>query len=74
MQVMELIELLQQQDPDADVKFCYNYGDYWKTTVAEDIQEVDEGLVEHSSYHDMDKVLDEDNGKNEYRKVVLIRG
>ena len=45
MTVQELINLLQWQDPDAEVHFAYNYGDHWRTEVAPKVGRVDEGAV-----------------------------
>lgn len=59
--VSELIEELQQHDGDMEVRFTYNYGDYWRTAVAQPIRSVEEGSVEHSEYHNMDKVVDMDD-------------
>jgi hypothetical protein len=42
------------------VHFSYNYGDYWKTDVAQEASDIQTGYVIHSSYHQMPKVLDED--------------
>jgi hypothetical protein len=60
MTVAELIEYLQEQDQTLEVKFSYNSGDYWRTQLAKDIEEVETGLVEYSDYHRMDKVVDND--------------
>jgi hypothetical protein len=60
MTVAELIEYLQEQDQTLEVKFSYNSGDYWRTQIAKDIEEVETGLVEYSDYHRMDKVVDND--------------
>jgi hypothetical protein len=60
MTVAELIEYLQEQDQTLEVKFSYNSGDYWRTQVAKDIEEVETGLVEYSDYHRLDKVVDND--------------
>lgn len=76
MKVAELIEQLQDMDPDADVHFSYNYGDHWRTQVAPTIDRVDEGYVEHSDYHRMAKVLDmddfDDEGTELPDRVVLL--
>jgi hypothetical protein len=80
MKVSELIELLQMEDPEADVHFQYNYGDHWRTTVAPTVDEVTVGRVVHSAYHSMDKVVDMDDfdydedGEPVYegKEVVLI--
>ena len=60
MTVAELIEYLQEQDQTLEVKFSYPSGDYWRTQLAKDIEEVETGLVEYSDYHRLDKVVDND--------------
>lgn len=61
MKVRELIEELESCDPDADVCFAYNYGDYWRTTVAPEVQHVSDGFVKFSDYHSMLKLVNEDS-------------
>jgi hypothetical protein len=65
VQVKELIEMLQDMNPEADVHFAYNYGDHWRTEVAPKVGSVDEGAVVYSEYHRMDKML-EDTGDCEF--------
>ena len=80
MQVKELIEILGRYDQEADVHFAYGYGDHWRTQVAPAISQVFDGVVEYSNYHQMDKLVededcyDEDTGdyKADVRKVVVI--
>ena len=75
MTVKELIEELQMYDEDMEVKFAYNYGDHWRTQVAARIDDVDELTVGYSEYHNMDKVLDEDDNpdnENDVRTAVVI--
>ena len=81
MQVKELIEMLQDMDQDAEVHFSYNYGDHWRTKVAPKIANVEQGFVGYSSYHNMDKMLDEDevfpdeesgNPDENAREVVIL--
>jgi hypothetical protein len=80
MQVKELIEILSRYDQEADVHFAYGYGDHWRTQVAPAISQVFDGVVEYSDYHQMDKLIDdedcydEDTGdyKAGIRKVVVI--
>ena len=80
MQVKELIDILGRYDQEADVHFAYGYGDHWRTTVAPAISQVFDGVVEYSNYHQMDKLVededcyDEDTGdyKVGIRKVVVI--
>ena len=80
MQVFQLIERLMDLDPNAEVHFSYNYGDYGRTEVAPVVREVSEGVVEFSEYHRMDKMVDdedcydEETGdyKADVRKVVVL--
>ena len=71
MKVAELIELLQMENPEAEVHFSYNYGDYWRTQVAPTVDSVEVGRVKFSDYHRMDKVVDEDEDE-ETQEVVLL--
>ena len=60
MQVFQLIERLMDLDPNAEVHFSYNYGDHWRTQVAPTVDSVEEGVVEFSEYHRMDKMVEND--------------
>ena len=73
MTVKELIESLEGFDPNMEVKFAYNYGDYWGTEVASRIGDVDEGQVRYSDYHRMDKVTDYDDEADNIKTVVIIK-
>ena len=72
MTVQELIKSLEDFDPNMEVKFAYNFGDYWRTQVANNLSDVDEGMVKYSSYHRMDKVVD-DEEENDTKTVVILR-
>jgi hypothetical protein len=80
MKVAELVEMLGYMDQDAEVHFAYNYGDHWRTQVAPKVDNVEQGVVEYSSYHSMDKIVDdedcydEETGdyKADVRKVVVL--
>lgn len=61
MKVAELIELLQMENPDAEVHFSYNYGDHWRTQVAPEVDTVETGFVKFSDYHRMPKVVEYDD-------------
>lgn len=61
MKVAELIELLQMENPEAEVHFSYNYGDHWRTQVAPTVDSVEVGYVKFSDYHRMHKVVDEED-------------
>ena len=73
MTVKELMESLEGFDPNMEVKFAYNYGDYWGTEVASRIGDVDEGQVRYSDYHRMDKVTDYDDEADNIKTVVILR-
>jgi len=78
MTVQELMEQLGYMDPNAEVHFAYNYGDHWRTEVAPRVGRVDEGVVEYSEYHRMDKIANEDYDDEEevaqdaQRRVVVL--
>ena len=80
MKVRELIESLGYMNPEAEVHFSYNYGDHWRTEVAPKVDRVHQGIVEYSDYHQMDKlvedeeVYDEETGdyRTDVRKVVVL--
>ena len=81
MTVQELIEQLGYMDKDAEVHFAYNYGDHWRTEVAPKVEQVKRGYVGYSSYHCMDKILDEEdlypdeedgNPEENARRVVIL--
>ena len=74
MKVSELIEMLEEMDQDAEVHYAYNYGDHWRTEVAPKVDRVDEGAVEYSDYHRMDKLVDEDDEDAALaRRVVILK-
>ena len=81
MKVSKLIELLQAEEPNAEVHFSYGYGDHWRTEVAPAVSSVDIGFVGYSDYHRMDKIEDDedeiyDEETGEYkegvRKVIVL--
>lgn len=68
MTVQDLIDFLEDiEDKSLPVVFTYNYGDYWKTQVAQPISEPQEGMVDYSDYHNMLKVVSDidDEGLSE---------
>ena len=82
MNVKELIEQLQDMNPEAEVHFAYGYGDHWRTTVAPSASRVSQSLVQYSEYHRMDKMVEDEDEDEMYeedgdynenvRKVVII--
>ncbi len=59
MVVHELIELLKKQDPASEVGFAYPSGDYWKTVVVGEPNDVVEEYVIWSDYHSMERMASE---------------
>jgi hypothetical protein len=79
MKVKDLIELLAEHDPEADVHFSYCYGDHWRTEVAPTVDSISEGLVKYSEYHRMDKLMEEhdmyeEEGDYEGTRRVVVLG
>ena len=76
MRVRDLIEILEEFDPEMDVHFQYNYGDYWRTQVAPKVTSVEQIPVEYSEYHRMPKIIeideDDEEAYNNRREVVVI--
>ena len=80
MKVAELVEMVGYMDHDAEVHFSYNYGDHWRTQVAPNVDNVEQGVVEYSAYHSMDKIVDDEDCYDEetgdykegVRKVVVL--
>jgi hypothetical protein len=70
MTVNELKEYLEQFDGEMEVKFSYTSSDYWRTQVAQDISDVEEGYVTYSDYHRMNKVSEDQDDDTE--RVVLL--
>jgi hypothetical protein len=74
MKVSELIEELQEMDQDLEVKFSYNYGDHWHTQVAANVEGAIMGRTKYSEYHQMHKVLEDDNDESGKTVVLLVDG
>jgi len=79
MKVSRLIELLQEEDPEAEVKFAYDYGDYSHTQVAATVDDVEAGYVTFSEYHRMDSVVEPDDEETDIdpegdtpRRVIIL--
>lgn len=72
-------ELIEQGCGEMDVVFAYNYGDHWRTTVAPGIDTVESGIVTYSNYHNMDKIVEQDDEddcemtpKPDQREVIIL--
>jgi hypothetical protein len=72
MLVKDLIEELKNFDENTEVHLSYNYGDHWHTQVAPVIKYVNEEKVKYSSYHSMDKVVDDEDESEEVKSVIVL--
>lgn len=75
MKTRELIEKLQEIDPDGDgeVHFAYNYGDYWRTTVAPEVTKICLEIVHHSEYHSLPAISDGEHRHDDDVEVIVLR-
>jgi hypothetical protein len=65
-QLREMLEDLEAQGKgEMEVLTSYNYGDYWRTQVAQGVDSVEEATVVYSEYHSMDKVVDAEDDDGE---------
>jgi hypothetical protein len=71
MTVGQLIEQLQQYDQDSEVRFAYNYGDRWRTLVAEPVRTIENGTVRYSEYHRMDAVTESEENDDITNVIIL---
>jgi hypothetical protein len=75
MTVRELIENLQGYDPNTEVVFAYPANDYWRTTVCQDVTELDTLDLPYSEYHQKFRLPEDtdryDNNKKFQHAVVL---
>jgi hypothetical protein len=72
MKVRELIERLEQEDQEADVHFAYDYGDYWHTTVAAKVRNVEAAYVKRSDYHKMMKLVNVDLEEDDREELTMV--
>lgn len=73
MTVAELMRALESEDPEANVRFAYNYGDRANTIVAASVLYVEEVDVRHSDYvNNMRVVEDEEDEKAGDKRAVVL--
>jgi len=58
--------------PDLPVHFSYNYGDRSRTTVAPEVETAEEGRVTYSEYHQMDRLVENDEDNDDTKRVVVL--
>lgn len=79
MNVRELREMLEMFDDEMEVVFARDSKDYWRTTVADSLEDVVDGVVEHSAYHNQYKLVEDEDGNMpdfpsaDQTRVVVIR-
>jgi len=73
MLVKDLIAELKNFDGDMEVHFSYNYGDHWRTHVAPVIETVEELPVKHSDYHNMPKLVEDEDDDGKNKMVVVLQ-
>jgi len=69
MKVAELIDMLGDFDPESEDRFSYNYGDYWRTTVAKNPMNVESGVVKPTR----EEVLDAFAVEPQHDRTILER-
>ena len=73
MKVHELIEMLKDvENQNAEVRFQYPSGDYWKALIAQKIDEVEMAYVQRSEYHMKDVVIETDEDIDDEAQPVII--
>jgi len=76
MKVNELIAQLQMENGEAEVCIAQPSHDYWGTTCASEVNNIEIADVTWSEYHRKNKVVDEDHIENyekeELKNVVLL--
>lgn len=72
MTAQELIEILQDLDPETEIYVQHTAGDYWKTQLASEVENGDFGHINHSSYHNQNKVVEEGEEEDDTKEVFLL--
>jgi hypothetical protein len=75
MNVGQLKALLANLDDNTEIMREVPSGDYWRTILAKPITEVGEARVEHTDYHNCDKIVDQDDSDDNdpcTRTVLII--
>ena len=77
MKVSELIERLENLDPDMEVMFEHPSHDHWRTVLASEVSQVSENTVRYAEYHRQHVLAegyDEDEEASDPRKEVVLIG
>ena len=72
MKVSELIERLQNLDPDMEVMFEHPAHDHWRTVLASEVSQVSENTVRYAEYHRQHVIAEGRDDDEPCKEVVLI--
>ena len=72
MKVSELIERLQNLDPDMEVMFEHPAHDHWRTVLASEVSQVSENTVRYAEYHRQHVLAEGRDDDEPCKEVVLI--
>jgi hypothetical protein len=75
MKVKELVEMLLREDQEAEIGFSYNYGDYGRSEVVSEIEEIDTKsmILKVLSTLQVNKIIEESEDEDrEISKMVVI--
>ena len=74
MTAQELIEILTDLDPETEIYVQHTSGDYWKTQLASPVEDGDLGKITHSSYHNQNKVVEDEGDYDDDTEVEEAQG
>lgn len=74
MRVIDLIEMLQEEDPEAVVRLVYDYGDRSHTMVAVEVESVEVRAVRYNAYVNDYALVDEHKATSEDETAVVLQG
>ena len=72
MKVSELIERLENLDPDMEVMFEHPAHDHWRTVLASEVSQVSENTVRYAEYHRQHVIAEGRDDDEPCKEVVLI--
>ncbi len=69
-----MIEYLSDFDGDKEVFFLHPSHDHWRTELASPVENVEPGYIKHSTYHQQNQVIRDENDypDDEDDTVILI--
>jgi hypothetical protein len=70
--ISELTDLRDNSNEDMEVYFSYDYGDHCHTKVTNEVSSIEINDVRYSDYHNMFKLVEDEDGDSENKKSVII--